>query len=118
MPFTRILDWEIHQPRVKVWEVTIVQLSDHREYNQDHACIPILGKHRTTKHLVRLAGLYTKECLTNLDLEAFGKRVRYSLKLPYSISAEMVESGEMDVSTPRRGNTFGWFKFFQVITSL
>ena len=56
--------------------------------------------------------------LTNLDLEAFGKLARYSLRLPYSIRAEMVESGEMDVSIPRRGSTFGWFRFFQVITSL
>ena len=59
-----------------------------------------------------------KNPLTSFDLVALGKRARYSLKLPYSARSEMIESGEMDVSTPRRGRTFGWVKFFQVIISL
>ena len=62
--------------------------------------------------------VYVEDRLTNFDLGASGKRTRYSLRLPYSIHAEMVENGEADVSTPRRGNIFGWFKFFQMMTSL
>jgi hypothetical protein len=55
---------------------------------------------------------------TNFDLGASGKRARYSLKFPYSINAEMVESGEIITSTPRRGIIFGWLRFVQVMTSL
>lgn len=95
-----------------------VRSSSHRECSLGYACIPSPGKHRITGYPVSWFKLYIKNHLTNLDLGAFGKRARYSLKLPYSIHAEMVENGETDVSTPRRGNMFGWFKFFQVITSL
>jgi len=67
---------------------------------------------------VRSVIVYTKEYFTNFDLGAFGTHARYSPKLPCSIHSEMVESGGMDVSTPRRGNKFGWLRFFQVITSV
>ena len=67
---------------------------------------------------MRSVGEYTEEAFTNFDLGAFGTHVRYSLKLPCSISSEMVESGEIVVSMPRRGNTLGWLRFFQVRTSL
>lgn len=67
---------------------------------------------------VRWVRLNLKDSLTNFDLGALGTRTIYSLKLPSSIRSEMEERGEMYVSTPRSGNMFGWFKFFQVITSL
>jgi len=62
--------------------------------------------------------LYIEDHVTNFDLGAFGKSTIYSLKLPYSVRTEIAEIGEEDVSTPRRDKIFGWFKLFQVITSL
>jgi hypothetical protein len=60
----------------------------------------------------------SKDHRTNFNLGASGKCVRYSLKFPYSIHAEMVESGEIVMSTPSSGIIFGWLRFAQVMTSL
>ena len=59
-----------------------------------------------------------KKHLTNFNLLAYGKRARYSLKLPYCALAEIIERGKVHLSMPRKGNIFGWVKFPQVTISL
>lgn len=120
LPLTRMLDcsWRVSVTCRGVGHTMTVHSSGHHGYSPGHACIPSLGRRRATRCPVRWVRLYTGNSLTNFDLWAFGKCARYSLKLPWSIRGEMVKSGEMDVPTPRRGNTFGWSKFFQVMISL
>lgn len=95
-----------------------LQPSSHHGRNPSCACTPSLARHRITEKPVRWLQPHIDDCLTNFDLEALGKRTRYSLKFPYSIDGDMTEKGGMDASTPRRGNILGCFRFFQVTISL
>lgn len=58
-----------------------------------------------------------KGALTNFDLEAFGKRTRYSLKCPCGIHTDIIARGKVVVSTPRKGRMFGCANLPQTRTS-